>query len=305
MNTMSTSADRTVPPATNAGHSTEESPLLRLLALDQIAPDRFRGNCHEGGPGRAYGGHMAALALAAGARTVESARVAHSMHGYFIRSADPLLPVHLYVDRLRDGGRYTHRRVTVTQDGSEMFSLLASFKLPSDSLDKQGQMPASPDPDTLADVYPTRANNTREPKSWPFRDILQIRPIPLQCNRIRQGDRDCTWFRVSDLLGDDPSLHATSLVYMSDLMLAQMTIANLWTDQAARRAVRLSSLDHSVWFHRPFRADEWLMYVKSSNTFSDGRGLAHGEFWSRDGRHVASITQEVLGVGADPTPDST
>jgi acyl-CoA thioesterase-2 len=288
---------------------TEQQPMaisgfVDLLSLDEIDLNLFRGWCHAGAPLRAFGGQVAAQALVAAGRTVETGRAVHSLHGYFMRPGDPRRPLVYEVERLRDGRSYATRRVTAIQNGEAMFTLSASFKVPEGGPERQRVMPPLPDPERLPDPYANWAENGGSENYWSTtgRRTLDMRIVPQGSETLphRQSgvEEQFVWLRsASPLPGDDALLHTCALAYLSDLTLASTAAMHLQLPRAERKGpttVNLASLDHAMWFHRAFRADEWLLFAQRSPSASDGRGLAQGEFYTRDGRLVASVMQEAL-----------
>lgn len=286
-----------------AQHPGVISGFVDLLRLEQLDLNLFRGWCHAGAPLRAFGGQVAAQALVAAGRTVEAGRPVHSLHSYFMRPGDPRRPLVYEVERLRDGHSYTTRRVTAIQNGEAVFTLSASFKKPEDGADRQQLMPQLPDPELLPDPYADWAEGGTE-NYWAStgRLTLEMRIVPPGTEGLpgRQAgaEEQFVWLKsASKLPADDPLLHVCALAYLSDLTLASTAALHLQLPRSQRKGpptVSLASLDHAMWFHRPFLADEWLLFAQRSPTSSDGRGLAHGEFWTGDGRMVASVVQEAL-----------
>jgi len=288
------------------------SGFVDLLRLDDIDLNLFRGWCHAGAPLRAFGGQVAAQALVAAGRTVAPDRLVHSLHGYFMRPGDPRRPLVYEVERLRDGRSYATRRVTAIQRGEAMFTLSASFKVPEESPERQRAVPLLPDPDLLPDPYANWAdagsdggstsNGSGDYWTTTGRLTLDMRVVPRGStalpNRQAGVEEQFVWLKsASPLPGDDPLLHVCALAYLSDLTLASTAAMHLQLPRAERKGpttISLASLDHAMWFHRPFRADEWLLFAQRSPSASDGRGLAQGEFYTRDGRLVASVVQEAL-----------
>ena len=290
--------------------------FVDLLRLDEIDLNLFRGWCHAGAPLRAFGGQVAAQALVAAGRTVGPERLVHSLHGYFMRPGDPRRPLVYEVERLRDGHSYATRRVTAIQGGEAVFTLSASFKVPEESPDRQRAVPLLPDPELLPDPYADWADagsdggNAAGPKGGGSGDYwtttgrltLDMRTVPRGSAPLpdRQAgvEEQFVWLKsASPLPGDDPLLHVCALAYLSDLTLASTSAMHLQLPRAERKGpstISLASLDHAMWFHRPFRADEWLLFAQRSPSAGDGRGLAQGEFYTRDGRLVASVVQEAL-----------
>jgi acyl-CoA thioesterase-2 len=274
-----------------------------LLRLDEIDQGLFRGWCHAGAPLRAFGGQVAAQALVAAGRTVTPGRLVHSLHGYFMRPGDPRRPLVYEVEALRDGGSYTTRRVTAIQRGEAVFTLSASFKVPEESPDRQREIPELPSPEELPDPYaawaaggPENYWGTTGRLTLDMRIIPRDQPgLPVELPGVAQ---QFVWLKAAQPLPDDePLMHVCALAYLSDLTLASTAALHVQAPRAERTEpsrISLASLDHAMWFHRPFRADEWLLFAQRSPSSSDGRGLAQGEFYTRDGRLVASVVQEAL-----------
>lgn len=283
--------------------------FMDLLRLDELDVDLFRGWCHAGAPMRAFGGQVAAQALVAAGRTMTpETRTVHSLHGYFMRPGDPARPLVYQVDRLRDGRSYATRRVTAVQGGKPVFTLSASFKHPEPDagLARQEQAPLLPGPDAPGLIDPYDGWRAQDPTSyWSTTSplTLDMRAVPrAEADRLLPGtpgvERQFVWFRTtSKLPDDDPLLHVCALAYLSDLTLASTAALHLQPPTAERREpprVVMASLDHAMWFHRPFRADRWLLFAQRSPFAGDGRGLAQGDFFTEDGTLVASAVQEVL-----------
>lgn len=274
--------------------------LVALLDLEPLEENIYRGQNRDIGTHRIYGGQVLAQALAAAQRTVPEDRLVHSMHGYFILAGDLSAPVVYFVDRLRDGGSFTTRRVTAIQHGHAIFNMAASFHRQEEGLEYQAPMPDVPAPDAVRpelDVIRERAAEIPER----LRPILtQDRPLDF---RPVDGDdpfstaprepRRRFWVRATGDLGDDPMVHRAMLAYASDYGLL---VTALRPHGVSFRDPRLmvASLDHSLWFHRPFRLDDWLLYEVEGPTTGGGRGFARGTYFTRDGRLVASVAQEGL-----------
>ncbi|MFI9272701.1 acyl-CoA thioesterase [Kitasatospora sp. NPDC052896] len=274
-----------------------------LLRIDQLDENAFRGRCHAGAPMRAFGGQVAAQALTAGGRTVRAGRQVHSLHGYFLLPGDPTEPIDYQVDRVRDGLSYATRRVTAVQRGHAIFTLSASFKTPEQGPERRRTMPPVPGPDELPD--PIRRWAETDPEDFGRAagfHSLDIRFVPADAPGLPPAvpgmPQQFVWVRTrTELPADDPLLQVCALTYLSDLTLASTTALHLQQHRFQRTGptrVALASLDHAMWFHRPFRADDWLLFAQRSPTAGDGRGLAMGEFYDRDGVLVASAVQETL-----------
>ncbi|CAI7979164.1 MULTISPECIES: acyl-CoA thioesterase II [Parafrankia] len=279
---------------------TERKPdFADLLMLESVDRDIFRGLCHDGAPMRAFGGQVAAQAQVAAGRTVEPDRRMHSLHGYFLRPGRTDAPIVYLVERIRDGRSFTTRRVSAVQDGETIFSMSASFQRPRDADEThQREAPDVPEPETLRRWW---GPIDEAPEYRPFL-LIDIRsttgvpgraatpPIAAAPGPADGMPRQNVWVRVDQVLPDDPLLHVCALTYLSDLTLA--STANL-PYMALPGRLDIVSLDHAMWFHRPFRADDWLLFAQDSPSADSGRGLSRGMFFTRDGLLVASAIQEV------------
>jgi acyl-CoA thioesterase-2 len=273
--------------------------LLDLLDLDAAGEDRFEGASPKVGPQRVFGGQVAAQALVAAGRTVDPSRTVHSLHGYFVRPGDPTVPITYQVEDIRDGRSFSVRRSVASQHGKTIFFMSASFHVHEEGLDHQ--MPAPPEVPRPEDV-PTMAERlSRYPERLGIWGLIP-RPIDVRYvgepGWVRPGDRPAetrqrVWMRIDGKLPDDPLLHACLLTYASDLTLLDSVLSahgEVWGPGGFEGA----SLDHALWLHRPFRADEWFLYDCWSPSASGGRGLATGQMFGRDGSLIASATQEGL-----------
>jgi acyl-CoA thioesterase II len=280
--------------------STEFHPLdlvVELLDLEPIEVNLFRGVSPQENRQRVFGGQVAGQALVAAARTVDDpGRLVHSLHAYFLRPGDPSIPILYEVDRIRDGRSFTTRRVVAIQHGQAIFNLQASFHVSETGLDHQMPMPEVPEPDSLPDFRTRMA---------PYKDKLgeyYDRPRPIDIRYIdatpfeRQGlseTRQRVWLRGDGKLPDDPTLHACIVTYASDMTLLDTTVLPhgiSWDDDR----VQMASLDHAMWFHRPFRADDWLLYIQDTPSGSNARGFAQGSIFTHDGNLAVSVVQEGL-----------
>ena len=278
--------------------------LLALLELEPIEHNIYRGRNRDIGTGRLFGGQVLAQALVAARRTVEEERPAHSLHGYFILPGDLEIPVVYFVDRLRDGRSYTTRRVTAIQHGRAIFNMAASFHRPEEGPSHQRSAPEAPPPESLrSELDILRDEADRIPES--LRPVvtqerpLDIRPVdPEDPFEPAPGEPERRmWLRSVGSIDDDPLHHQAVLAYASDYGLLG-TALRPHGRSFRQRDVMAATLDHAVWFHRPFRADDWLLYVMESPVTGDARGFARGTFFGRDGRLVASVAQEgVIRVG--------
>ncbi|MFE7243017.1 acyl-CoA thioesterase [Streptomyces sp. NPDC057580] len=287
--------------------------LVGFLSLERLERDLFRGWCHDGAPLRAFGGQVAAQALTAAGHTVERERPVHSLHGYFLRAGNTRRPIVYSVERLRDGRSYTARRVTAVQDGEVIFTLSASFKLPEDEPDRFQVMPDVPHPEELPDAYQYWAeNNPDEYREAAYAQVMSMRVVPPSAAAGTGSGRGQTeqyvWFRALDPLPDDPLLHVCALAYCSDLSLAPTAALDqeaLYPLREGPSQLAMASLDHAMWFHRPFRADDWLLFAQRSPSAGDGRGFNVGDFWTSDGTLVASVVQEAVLRRRAPRQPST
>lgn len=281
--------------------------LMRLLELEAIEHNIYRGRNRDIGTGRIYGGQVLAQALVAARKTVDEARPAHSLHGYFILPGDLDVPVVYFVDRLRDGRSYTTRRVTAIQHGRAIFNMSASFHEPEDGPSHQVDMPSVPSPEELRSEL-DRVRDRADEIPEDLRSVLtQDRPLDFRPVEARDPfepgpaePRRHTWVRAVGTVGDQTFHHQAVLAYASDYGLLG---AALQPHGVTFRDpdVMVASLDHSIWFHRPFRIDEWLLYAVDSPTSSGGRGFARGTFFTGNGELVASVAQEgVVRIGGRP-----
>jgi acyl-CoA thioesterase-2 len=271
--------------------------LVTLLDLEAIEVNVFRGVSPKENRQRVFGGQVAGQALVAAARTVDDAgRHVHSLHAYFLRPGDPNVPILYLVDRIRDGRSFTTRRVVAIQHGQAIFNLQASFQTEEDGPDYSATMPSVPPPDSLPDFKTRMA---------PFKEAMgdwYERPRPIDIRYVgngpfnRKGTSSATqqvWLRADGTLPDDPVLHQCIVTYASDMTLLD-TVALphglSWDDPG----VQMASLDHAMWFHRPFRADEWLLYDQSTPSTSNSRGLATGSIYTADGVLALTVVQEGL-----------
>jgi acyl-CoA thioesterase II len=272
--------------------------LVRLLDLEQIEENIFRGLSPKSRWQRVFGGQVAGQALVAAGRTVADDRMVHSLHSYFIRPGDPSVPIVYEVDRVREGRSFTTRRVVAVQHGKVIFSLSASFQVDQPGIEHQPDRPAAPDPESL----PTLEQRYRDsPDAAAFYrafprpiDLRYVDPPPWQ--QHADGPRaglTRVWMKADGVLPADPLLHVCVLTFASDMTLLDSVLVRHGLAPGLDPIV-MASLDHAMWFQRPFRADEWLLYATKSPAAAGSRGLATGRFFTRAGVHLASVVQEGL-----------
>jgi acyl-CoA thioesterase II len=269
--------------------STALESLVDLLDLEQIEVNIFRGRSPSDWRQRVFGGQVAGQALVAAGRTVPPDRPVHSLHAYFIRPGDPSTPIVYTVDRVRDGRSFTTRRVSAIQHGKTIFTLSASFHRLEPGIQHTVGMPPVPPPDTIAQLADdgVLAGNSI--------DLRFVGPSRVDSGgqRIADTEHNLVWLRANGELPDDPLLHVCLMTYASDLTLLDSVLRRhglTWTDGQTTGA----SLDHAMWFHRPFRADRWLLYDQESPTAAGARGLAWGHVFTDEGELVVSVVQEGL-----------
>jgi acyl-CoA thioesterase II len=268
--------------------------VVEILDLERIEVDIFRGQSPDGGPQRVFGGQVAGQALVAAGRTVPAERAVHSLHAYFVRPGDPAVPIVYTVDRTRDGRAFSTRRVTAIQHGRVIFTLSASFHRPERGLEHQAPMPDAPDPEGLPErttgLHPVEIRYAGDPARIPG----DGRP---------REPRSMVWLRVRGPLPDDSLVHVCAVAYASDMTLLDSVLLAHGLTWGAE-GLSVASLDHAMWFHAPFRADDWLLYAQESPAASGARGLAQGRIFRRDGRLAASVVQEGLIRIAAPDDDA-
>jgi acyl-CoA thioesterase-2 len=275
--------------------------LVALLALERLEKNLFRGQSQDLGWGTVFGGQVLGQALSAAAQTVEAERVVHSLHGYFLRPGKVDRPIVYDVDRIRDGSSFTTRRIVAIQDGEAIFSMSASFQVEEQGLEHAAAMPLNvPAPEELlseqalalkiADRIPAPLRE-RAISAKPI-EIRPVNPVNVLRPDVRPPHKQ-VWFRASGALPDDPALHRYVLAYASDFHFLPTSVQPHGVSWLSP-GMQMASLDHAIWFHRPFRMDDWLLHVVESPSASGGRGLVRGQFFSRDGQLVASTAQEGL-----------
>jgi acyl-CoA thioesterase-2 len=281
---------------------TEPTPLERLvdlLDLETIEVDIFRGKQPNESLQRVFGGQVAGQALVAAGRTVEADRPVHSLHAYFLRPGDPAVPIVFEVDRIRDGRSFTTRRVVAVQHGRAIFHLSASFQVLEKGLEHQRAMPEVPRPETLPTLQQRMHDFSSELDGWFSRPRpIDIRYVtdPPRILREQPGPKEArsqVWMRADGTLPDDPLLHVCAVTFASDMTLLDSTLLTHGLAMG-KDPVMLASLDHAMWFHQPFRADEWFLYSQDSPRTRGNRGLAHGEIYTHDGQLAVTVMQEGL-----------
>lgn len=273
--------------------------LLSILDLETLEVNLFRGLSPQVGWQRVFGGQVIGQALVAANRTVEG-RLAHSLHAYFLRAGDPSVPIIYEVDRIRDGGSFSTRRVVAIQHGHAIFSMAASFQVEEGGLHHQIKMPEVLPPEALPSEAELKACLIdRLPPQvkayWEHERPIEIRPVDITryLSPENRAPSQQVWIRATGRLGDDLALHQCVLAYASDFTLLDTALIAHGRFAFDPRLM-LASLDHALWFHRKFRADEWLLYAQDSPTSGGGRAFCRGTLFTRDGALVASTAQEGL-----------
>lgn len=275
--------------------------LIDVLDLDESAArtteDIFTGRSHSMPTGRIYGGQVLGQSLLAAERTLSAGRAAHSMHGYFLRPGDSTQGVTISVDRIHDGRSFSTRRAQAYQNGVPIFSMIASFQDEAPGLEHAAPMPEGvPPPEDLApDVQLMGGAHPGAVRMLAERpvDIRHVEdPIYLPGERARSAQQ-AVWMRLRAPLPDDQTLHRAALAYLSDMTI-QESILRAHGVHWSTPGLRVASLDHAMWWHRPARVDEWMLFVQESPTARGGRGLATGRIYTREGVLAASVTQEIM-----------
>lgn len=271
--------------------------LVDVLHLEQIDDDLFRGGSTDNGRGRSFGGQVAAQSLMAALGTVGEEFFVHSMHSYFLLPGDPTRPIIYDVDRIRDGRSFLTRRVSARQHGRPIFYMTANFHRAEEGFEHQDRMPVVPPPEkglNLRSLLAGRldAEGRALAEEWAVVDAraignsqLGLEPDPTYPARQQ------VWLKIDGTLPDDPAIHLGAFTWMSDITLLGATLAAHTLDHDG---IQMASLDHTIWFHRPFRADEWWLYDQVSPSAQGGRGLAIGRVFAADGTLVATVAQEGL-----------
>lgn len=267
--------------------------IEEILDLEQLEVNIYRGRVFSPESGflqRTFGGHVAGQSLVSAVRTVAPEFEVHSLHGYFLRPGDARTPAIYTVERIRDGGSFCTRRVSAIQHGETIFSMSASFQTDQTGIEHQDAMPEAPPPDDLPGF---RSGGAFDDAGFAQFDEWDVRIVPRDRVQKQPGkaSQQQVWFRHRDPLPDDHVLHICALAYMSDLTLLGSAQVN---HLDARKHLMVASLDHAMWFMRPFRADEWLLYDQSSPSACGGRALTHGRIFNQYGELVAAVMQEGL-----------
>jgi acyl-CoA thioesterase II len=273
--------------------------LLDLLDLEPLELNLFRGRSPQVGWQRVFGGQVIGQALVAACRTV-AGRPPHSMHAYFLLPGDPKVPIIYEVDRIRDGRSFTTRRVVAIQHGQAIFSMSVSFHVDEPSLTHQAPMPEVPPPEQLPNESQAREwvlANMPEPirRYYELERPIEMRPVEYTryLGQKFENARFHVWIRTTGQLPDDPAIHQCVLAYASDWTLLDTALVPHGRTLFEREFMA-ASLDHALWFHRPFRADDWLLYAQDSPNLAGARGFSRGLIFARDGTLVASVAQEGL-----------
>jgi acyl-CoA thioesterase-2 len=274
--------------------------LVRLLELERLEVNLFRGGSRDIGSPQVFGGQVLGQALKAANATVEPGRVAHSLHAYFLKRGDFNAPIVYFVDRSRDGHSFTSRRVTAIQHGEQIFHMSASFQVPQPGLEHQIAMPSVPDPETLPDsgLPASRTLNQLPEKMRQF--YAQVHPFEFRRTDPIDPLQPCNapplqhiWIRAVDRLPDDDVLHRCLFAYVSDFHLLGTAVRPHALSFVSGKLM-LASIDHAMWFHWPVRVDEWLLYAMDSPSAAGSRGFSRGSVFTRSGKLVGSTAQEGL-----------
>ena len=275
--------------------------LLAILDLEPLEVNLFRGRSPQVTWQRVFGGQVVGQALVAACRTVDvGERPPHSLHGYFLLAGDPKVPIIYNVDRIRDGKSFTTRRVIAIQHGQAIFAMAVSFHRDEPGLSHQARMPEVPTPDELpseAEIKERILPMMPEPvrRYYERERPIELRPVEFAryTSREHRDPRFHVWIRATAPLPDDPAIHQCVLAYASDMTLLDSTLIPHGRT-VFDKSIQAASLDHALWFHRPFRADDWLLYAQDAPNAEGALGLARGLIFARDGTLVASVAQEGL-----------
>jgi acyl-CoA thioesterase-2 len=274
--------------------------LVSLLTLERLEENLFRGQSRDIGTKYVFGGQVLGQALSAAQQTVDVERSVHSIHAYFLRAGDINAPIVFDVDRARDGHSFSVRRVTAIQHGKPILVFAASFQISESGVEHQSHMPEVPQPEDIPLQEPP--STTQMEKLSPKMQRWLTRMGPFEMRPVYPRDElkptkrppyQQVWFRLTQKIGDDVNMHRAMLAYASDFyLLGTTTFPHAISYYQPN--VQMASLDHAMWFHRPFRIDEWLLYVLESPAAQSARGLARGSIYTRDGILVATVAQEGL-----------
>lgn len=274
--------------------------LINLLDLEVLEQDLYRGNSPQVGWQRVFGGQVIGQALVAAQRTVDTRRVVHSLHAYFMRPGDPSTPIVYTVDRIRDGTSFATRRVVAIQHGKAIFSLEASFQTEEPGMEFQVEMPQVTPPEKLPSIEEMKdAVLTGAPEQvkryWKRERPLEIRPVSLThyISDEKLPPFQNVWVRPTGPVPDDRIVQAAVLAYLSDMLLLD-TALFAHGRSVFDTTLQVASLDHAMWFHRPFAFDDWMLYTMDSPNSNGARGFSRGSLFARDGRLIASVAQEGL-----------
>lgn len=283
-----------------SGQTKPMQDLIERLDLEKLEENLFRGSSPQNGWQRVFGGLVIAQALMAAQRCVEPDRIVHSLHAYFMRPGDPSIPIVYQVERIRDGSSFTTRRVVAVQHGKAIFSMSASFQVEEPGFDHQISIPNVPAPETLMGEAEFRAAFLAQApdtvkKYWGRERPIEIRPTSLThyLSREKLEPQAHIWVKASGLVPDDRHYQAAILAYLSDMTLLDTSLYAHGTS-IFDPELQVASLDHAMWFHRPCRLDDWLLYTQDSPSAAGARGMTRGSIFTRDGRLVASVAQEGL-----------
>lgn len=276
------------------------SALLSILDLEKLEENLFRGRSPQDGWQRVFGGQVLGQALVAARRTVEVDRTAHSLHGYFLLAGDPKHPIIYEVERVRDGGSFSTRRVKAIQHGRAIFTMSASFHRSEQGFNHASAMPAVPPPEALPNAQELIARFVDKlPENmrsyWSRERPIEVKPVDIRryLSNEPAEPQQAIWMRAAGVLPDDPAMHQCILAYASDFTLLDTALiahGKVLFDPE----IQLASLDHGLWLHRPFRADDWLLYAQDSPSTHAARGFCRGSFFDRQGQLIASVVQEGL-----------
>lgn len=294
-----------VPPGTSprdakAPDTSAMEQLLATLDLERLEDNLYRGTSPDVGWQRVFGGQVIAQALVAAQRTVPVERPVHSLHAYFMLPGDPAVPIVYQVERIRDGGSFTTRRVVAVQRGRAIFALSASFQLQETGFDHQAALPSVPMPEDLMDEAEFKAQVLEQaPKAirdyWSRKRPIEIRPTSLahHLSHEKLPPLQDVWVRALGPVPDDQRIRAAVLAYLSDMTLLDASLYPHGTSVFSSE-VQAASLDHAMWFHRPIEFDDWLLYSQDSPSASGARGMTRGSIFTRSGQLIASVAQEGL-----------